>query len=138
MLFVALPRPKKRLTELMWKTSQNPPPDPLLSRHWSLKFLRSPLRLDRANDKINVTFEVNELDNEKVKSTGVKEIDKCDIIFRSVGYKGRRLFTELPFDEKKGIIPNDRGKVQPGKARQTFDIVHFETKIEKYKPSFNY
>lgn len=65
-----------------------------------------------------MTFGINELSSvtERVRESGRTEVEVCDFIFRSVGYKGRRLFTEIPFDEDKGIIPNDNGRVQPGKA----------------------
>ncbi len=35
------------------------------------------------------------------------------LVFRSVGYRGVAI-PGLPFDEKAGIVPNERGRVQPG------------------------
>ena len=116
-----LPRPKKRLTELLYKTAQNPPAESGSSsgKYCRIKFLRSPLSIEPAagGKRLQMTFGINELDpqSERVRGSGQTEVEICDVVFRSVGYKGRRLFTEVPFDEDKGIIPNNNGKVQPGK-----------------------
>jgi ferredoxin/flavodoxin---NADP+ reductase len=37
----------------------------------------------------------------------------CGLVFRSVGYRGVAL-PGVPFDEASGVIPNDRGRVEPG------------------------
>jgi len=83
-----------------------------------MKFLRSPLRIEKPNEnaRLKMTFGVNELDAaEHVTDSGLRELEDCDLVFRSVGYKGKKLFQELPFDDARGIIPNDNGKVQHGK-----------------------
>ena len=41
------------------------------------------------------------------------ETIECGLVFRSVGYRGVAL-PGLPFDEASGVIPNDRGRVEPG------------------------
>jgi len=43
-------------------------------------------------------------------STGEHETLDCGLVLRSVGYRGVAL-PELPFDERRGTIPNDRGRV---------------------------
>ncbi|MCL2536238.1 MAG: ferredoxin, partial [Nocardiaceae bacterium] len=35
------------------------------------------------------------------------------LILRSIGYRGRPL-ADVPFDERRGVIPNDRGRVVAG------------------------
>lgn len=42
--------------------------------------------------------------------TGERETLACGLVFRSVGYRGVAL-PEVPFDERRGTIPNDRGRV---------------------------
>ena len=37
----------------------------------------------------------------------------CGLVFRSVGYRGVAL-PGVPFDERAGVIPNERGRVAPG------------------------
>ncbi len=42
--------------------------------------------------------------------TGEREALECGLVFRSVGYRGVGL-PELPFDERRGTIRNDGGRV---------------------------
>jgi ferredoxin/flavodoxin---NADP+ reductase len=42
-----------------------------------------------------------------------RETIPCGLVFRSVGYRGVAL-PGVPFDEEAGVIPNDRGRVEPG------------------------
>jgi ferredoxin--NADP+ reductase len=44
------------------------------------------------------------------KSTGEFEDLSVGLVFRSVGYRGVPL-TDVPFDDKRGVIPNDRGRI---------------------------
>ena len=37
----------------------------------------------------------------------------CDLLIKSVGYKGLEM-PGLPFDSEKGIIPNQQGKIEKG------------------------
>lgn len=92
-------------------------PSSSAEKSWFLKFMRSPKRVERIEDKLHLTLEVNRFDEknrDRVVGTGNQEVDVCDLVFRSVGYKGRRIFTELPFDEATGVIPNDGGKIEKG------------------------
>jgi ferredoxin/flavodoxin---NADP+ reductase len=45
--------------------------------------------------------------------TGERETIDCGLVFRSVGYRGVGL-PELPFDERRGTMRNDRGRVLDG------------------------
>jgi ferredoxin--NADP+ reductase len=45
--------------------------------------------------------------------TGERETLAAGVVFRSVGYRGVAL-PGVPFDEGRGTIPNDRGRVAPG------------------------
>jgi hypothetical protein len=90
-----------------------------LKKSWFLKFMRSPIKIEKSqDDKLHLCLEVNKFEpgsKEKIVGTGKTEIDVCDVVFRSVGYKGKRIFAELPFNEETGIIPNVGGKIQDGK-----------------------
>src|SRR5213078_1164739 len=44
-------------------------------------------------------------------ATEQRETIDAGIVFRSVGYKGVEL-PGVPFDERRGTIPNDRGRVE--------------------------
>lgn len=48
-------------------------------------------------------------------STGQEEIIECGLVLRSVGYRGVAL-GGVPFDERKGLIPNDEGRVRDPKT----------------------
>ena len=42
--------------------------------------------------------------------TGETEVVPCGMVVRSVGYRGKRI-PGVPFDERRGIIPNESGRV---------------------------
>jgi ferredoxin--NADP+ reductase len=46
----------------------------------------------------------------RAEPTGERETIPCGIVFRSVGYRGVPL-PGVPFDEARGVIPNDGGRV---------------------------
>ncbi len=48
--------------------------------------------------------------NYKAQGTGVYEEIPCQMVFRSIGYKGHAL-PSVPFDDRDGIIPNREGRV---------------------------
>ena len=79
-----------------------------------LRFFRSPVAL-AGNERVEAVDLVrNVLDDEqRAVPTGERETLPAQIVFRSVGYRGVEL-PEVPFDESRGTIPNDRGRVAPG------------------------
>ena len=95
--------------------------EPHKSRKLILRFLVSPVEI--LGDENGRVRGVKIVKNELVKGddgwispkpTGETEVLEAGLIFRSVGYKGVAL-PGLPFDERKGVIPNDRGRVfDPG------------------------
>ena len=46
----------------------------------------------------------------RAEGTGETEVVPCGMVIRSVGYRGRRL-PGVPFDERRGIVPNEGGRV---------------------------
>jgi ferredoxin--NADP+ reductase len=53
----------------------------------------------------------------KAEPTGETEELPVGLVFRSVGYHGIAV-PGLPFDEKRGVVPNDRGRAMDPAARQ--------------------
>lgn len=108
-----LPRPKKRITELMVqsvKASTNG------EKQFSPIFFRSPkeiISIENSNKK-QLILTVNKLSGNVAIATDECETLETDLIFRSIGYKGLNVCDSndnLPFDKSKGIIPNIRGRV---------------------------
>jgi len=85
------------------------------ARRIVLRFLVSPLRIlgeDRVEGVEIVRNELVEEDGRIVaRPTGATEVIPAGLVLRSVGYKGVAL-PGVPFDERSGTIPNDRGRVE--------------------------
>lgn len=118
------PRPRKRLTELLVKTADSTGVDPATSgsrKEWGLRFLRSPVEFvyDEQRRKVaGVKMEINKLEGDPLSAraigTGLFEVMDCSLALRSIGYKTKPVDKDLPFDLKKGIIPNSKGYVRTG------------------------
>lgn len=121
----SLKRPRKRLTELMVKTALEPPSEKQLKlwgnaqKSWELRLLRSPLAILGQDSQVSaLQLGVNRLEgpnlteDQKVVSTGETETLECGLVLRSIGYKSVKVEDGIPFDEKRGIIPNTNGKVR--------------------------
>jgi ferredoxin--NADP+ reductase len=84
-------------------------------RRIALRFLVSPVAIlgeERVEGVEVVRNELVEEDGRIVaRPTGETEVIECGLVLRSVGYKGVPL-AGVPFDEGRGTIPNDRGRVQ--------------------------
>ncbi|HYP48824.1 MAG TPA: FAD-dependent oxidoreductase [Thermoleophilaceae bacterium] len=80
-----------------------------------LRFLVSPVEI-HGDDKVEaITIRRNELRADehgglRAFPTDRTETLPCDIVFRSIGYRGMPL-ADVPFDERSHVIPNDRGRV---------------------------
>ncbi len=77
-------------------------------------FLKSPVEFVCRDSLKKLILERTALKGEpgaqSAENTGIKEELKCDILFRSVGYRGVPI-PGVPFDEKKGIFPNANGRI---------------------------
>lgn len=77
-------------------------------------FLLSPLELIGKNRLEKVRLEKNQLTGEPFNQSaiGTGEITEIDtgILFRSIGYRGIAI-TGVPFDERRGIFPNNDGRI---------------------------
>jgi ferredoxin--NADP+ reductase len=80
-----------------------------------LRFLVSPVAIVGKDKVEGVEIVRNELVEENgrvvARATGETEVIPAGLVLRSVGYKGVAL-PDVPFDERSGTIPNDRGRVQ--------------------------
>lgn len=79
------------------------------------RFFVSPVEVLGTNRVEGLRLEKNRLirddkGNYKAQGTGVYEEIPCQMVFRSIGYKGHPL-PQVPFDERDGIIPNREGRV---------------------------
>jgi len=88
------------------------------SHRIELRFLRSPVEILGDGDDGPVTgmrVAVNRLVEAgdgrlRAVPTGEEEVIECGLVLRSIGYRGRPL-ADIPFDEGRGLIRNDRGRV---------------------------
>lgn len=82
-------------------------------------FLQSPIALEGGRRVEHVVLAQNRLEGAPFKQTaidtGVCGTLDCGLFFRSVGYKGVPI-PGVPFDERRGIIPNLDGRVIRGEA----------------------
>ena len=82
------------------------------------RFCVSPVEI-RGEDRVEeIEIVHNELvddgsGNVRAVPTDRHETIPCGLVFRSVGYRGVAI-PGVPFDEERGVIPNDRGRVEPG------------------------
>nr|XP_032823223.1 NADPH:adrenodoxin oxidoreductase, mitochondrial [Petromyzon marinus] len=120
----SLPRPRKRLSELLLKAAtEQRSRDPAVEaggREWELLFLRSPTSIVASDGGASphvaaVRFTVNQLEGEGdgavAASTGREEQLACGAVLRSVGYRSRPLAPGVPFDPRRAVVPNARGRV---------------------------
>lgn len=114
-----LPRPRKRLTELMLKSLHE---SKTIDKNVDCKyfkpiFLRSPNKF-LVNDEKHikgVELICNELQGENIEEqkcvpTGRTEVLECSLAFRSIGYKSIKVDDELLFNPR-GLVENNKGLV---------------------------
>ena len=82
-----------------------------------IHFFKSPIKLRGNGGVEQVVLERNKLVGEpgarKARGTGETETLDCQVFFRSIGYHGVPI-EGTPFDEGKGVVPNESGRVEPG------------------------
>ncbi|KAM4032368.1 NADPH:adrenodoxin oxidoreductase, mitochondrial isoform 1-T1 [Anomaloglossus baeobatrachus] len=120
-----LPRPRKRLTELLVKSSLEAPGEKeavrraQCDREWGLRFFRSPVAVLPSEDgkraagvRLSVTRLEGSGESAVAVSTGEMEELPCGLILSSIGYRSVPISPGVPFLPKQGIIPNCMGRVQ--------------------------
>ena len=103
---------KKNVTILHGYAGRTPAGKP---RRIVLRFLVSPLEIVGADRVEGIRIARNELVQDesgaiRPHATDVEELISCGLVFRSIGYRGTAL-DGVPFDERRAVIPNDRGRV---------------------------
>jgi ferredoxin--NADP+ reductase len=83
-----------------------------------LRFLQSPEAIlgderVEAVELVRNRLEADERGSLRAVATDEHETLPAGIVFRSVGYRGVEL-PGVPFDERSGTVPNERGRVSPG------------------------
>jgi ferredoxin--NADP+ reductase len=83
-----------------------------------LRFLASPVAVlgdERVTGLRVVRNELTVSDGGAVRAepTGEEDVIACDLVLRSIGYRGSGI-EGVPFDDRSGTIPNTEGRVAPG------------------------
>jgi ferredoxin/flavodoxin---NADP+ reductase len=96
-------------------------PDASASRRIALRFLRSPVEIVGDRRAEGVVVAVNELVRGEdgslgARPTGRTEVLPAGLVLSSIGYRGRPI-AGLPFDEARGLVPSDGGRVS-GRDRE--------------------
>lgn len=103
----------RKNVEILARYAERPPAEK--HRRIVLRFLRSPVEIVGDGKVEGIVVERNELvrdgdGNLRAQPTGERETIECGLVLRSIGYRGVEL-TDVPFDERKAVIPNDGGHV---------------------------
>jgi ferredoxin--NADP+ reductase len=107
---------KRRNVEILHDYSQRTPSGK--SHRLELRFLRSPLEILGEGEDGPVTgvrVAINQLvagadGRVRAEPTGETEEIECGLVLRSIGYRGTPL-AGIPFDERRGLIRNEGGRV---------------------------
>ena len=83
-----------------------------------LRFLLSPVEINgeervEAIELVHNRLEADDTGSLRAVPTDERETLPASLVFRSVGYRGVAL-PGVPFDERRGTVPNERGRVAPG------------------------
>ena len=90
-----------------------------------LRFLASPVAISGRGRVEAITICRNELRQAddgalQAEATSRRETIPCGLVFRSIGYLGRRV-PGVPFDEGRGTIPNSGGRVRDPETGAALD-----------------
>jgi ferredoxin/flavodoxin---NADP+ reductase len=87
--------------------------------HWARRltfhFCLSPERLEGKSRVENFIFRKNTLDGQPFAQVAVATDEllriECGLVFSSIGYRGLPI-EDIPFDTRRGIVPNRKGRVE--------------------------
>jgi ferredoxin--NADP+ reductase len=87
-----------------------------------MRFLRSPVEIQGDGKVERIVVAKNELERDesgriRAVDTGERETIECGMVLRSIGYKGIPI-DGVPFDEGRGLIHNESGRVHDGRGEQ--------------------
>lgn len=118
-LINGLPRPKKRISELMLKSITQNKSDACENK-FKPRFFCTPLEFIGKEEKLfKVKLGINTLEGEDISNQRAVLTDNCFTLdcslgIVSIGYKSISIDESLEFDEKAGIIKNSFGKIRNG------------------------
>uniref|UniRef100_A0A1A9ZUR3 NADPH:adrenodoxin oxidoreductase, mitochondrial n=1 Tax=Glossina pallidipes TaxID=7398 RepID=A0A1A9ZUR3_GLOPL len=113
-----LPRPRKRLVELMLKSLKE---QQQIQVENDKKFLPIFLRSPKFLNGREVTFTINKLEQDRALPTNATEMLKTDLILRSIGYEASCADADIHFNTKSGCVSNENGRVVSCKHEHTVD-----------------
>lgn len=105
-----LPRPKKRITELMVKSVNEGKVNGDQKKFLPL-FFRSPKEIIGSTNVESVDLTVTKLIDNKAIATEAVENISAQLVCRSIGYKSINVDDAINFDEKRGMVNNVDGRV---------------------------
>lgn len=114
----SLPRPRKRLTELMIKNlNESSGNFDSSNREFAPVFLRGPKEIIGRDLVEKIRLTVNELEGQDYQTQRAKETCevedlKCGLVLRSIGYKSVQVDESILFDKQKGKVVNSFGKIE--------------------------
>jgi ferredoxin--NADP+ reductase len=111
---------KRRNVEIFTEFSQRQPEGK--NKKIALRFLRSPVEIQGDGRVERIVVAKNELQRDesgriRAVDTGERETIECGMVLRSIGYKGVSI-EGIPFDESRGLIHNDGGRINDGSGSQ--------------------
>lgn len=106
----SLPRPRKRITELMIK-SLNEGKSNDGHKKFLPVFFRSPLKINGGSGVESVDLTVTKLVDNKAMLTEKVETLPAQLVCRSIGYKSISVDESINFDDKRGMVQNVDGRV---------------------------
>lgn len=109
----AAPKPTRTNIEILRHFAERTPTEG--NRRVVFRFRTSPIELHGSDEVESITLGRNELVREDgaviARDTGERETLPTHLVVRAIGYRGVPV-PGLPFDSRRGVIPNEAGRVQ--------------------------
>lgn len=77
----------------------------------------------------------NDLVNQKAVMTDKQEDISCGLVLQSIGYKSIQIDQSVPFDSKRGVIPNNDGRVVDAPGKRLLILFEMIITIMKLYPT---
>lgn len=107
-------RPRANI-EAMKIAAEREVPDASLRLH--LLFWHRPIEVQGHRRVSGITLERTMVDPDgRLVGTGQERTIDCELVLRAIGYRGRAL-DGVPFDPRRGVIPNEAGRVTDARGR---------------------
>lgn len=106
----SLPRPRKRITELMIKSLSDGKFNDGNKKFLPV-FFRSPLKVNGTSSVESVDLTVTKLIDNKAVPTSEVETIPAQLVLRSIGYRSVSVDEAINFDDKHGKVKNIDGRV---------------------------